>query len=164
MRFAALMLAAALATAAGPGGQPAAGAPAPPIDLFFAAAGSDERKARPALDEIARGWRDSYAAMIIDLARLMRAAPRDAGSDQPPDLTVDDATDFAGSRGGDTLDRAAVPIRRESLARRRLISFLERQTKQARAAGRPAGVLNESLRSRCRAASATRRTTPNSPR
>ncbi|HXG87018.1 MAG TPA: DUF3179 domain-containing protein [Vicinamibacterales bacterium] len=130
MRFAALMLAAALATAAGPGGQPAAGAPAPPIDLFFAAAGSDERKARPALDEIARGWRDSYAAMIIDLARLMRAAPRDAGSDQTPGLAADDATDFAGSRGGDTLDRAAAPIRRESIARRRLISFLERQTKQ----------------------------------
>jgi hypothetical protein len=42
------------------------------IDLFFQAAGKDQKKAAEALDQIATGWWDSYAGLILDLARFMR--------------------------------------------------------------------------------------------
>ncbi|MGD2086839.1 MAG: hypothetical protein PVH61_11720 [Candidatus Aminicenantes bacterium] len=44
----------------------------PEIDLFFQAAGKDRKKAAQALDQIAAGWQDAYAGLILDLARFMR--------------------------------------------------------------------------------------------
>ncbi len=109
-------------------------AAAPPIDLFFAAAAADERIARPALETIARQWRDSYTPMIVDMARLLRpaaAAEREAGGAElagPPDSPVDD-DDTGGQRIGAELSGAPGPrVTRESLIRSRLLSFLERQT------------------------------------
>jgi hypothetical protein len=44
----------------------------PEIDLFFQAAGKDQKKAAEALYKIAAGWQDAYAGLILDLARFMR--------------------------------------------------------------------------------------------
>jgi hypothetical protein len=104
----------------------------PPVEMFLAAGGLDERQSRAALDDIAPLWRDDYAALIIDLARLLRpsaAAPDDtstaefAGGGEPGD-----------DSGGGRLrrDDMSGPVRRrpmpEGLTRARLIQFLERRT------------------------------------
>ena len=44
----------------------------PEIDLFFQAAGKDQKKAAEALDKIESGWQDAYAGLILDLVRFMR--------------------------------------------------------------------------------------------
>jgi hypothetical protein len=52
----------------------AAPAAAPPdIGLFVDAASLEEGPAREALKQLATTWKDDYAALIVDLARLMRA-------------------------------------------------------------------------------------------
>lgn len=43
----------------------------PDIRLFFEAASRDEAEARAALERISAGWRDAYAALIVDLVRFM---------------------------------------------------------------------------------------------
>jgi Protein of unknown function (DUF3179) len=104
----------------------------PPIELFLAAGGLGDRQSRAALDEIAPVWRDDYAAMIVDVARLLRpaaAAIEDtataefAGGGEPGDES--------GSRNGRSDDLGG-PVRRrpsqEGLTRTRLIQFLERRT------------------------------------
>jgi Protein of unknown function (DUF3179) len=48
----------------------------PDLRLFFQAASRDEREASAALTQLAEDWRDDYAAMIVDMARLMRPASR----------------------------------------------------------------------------------------
>ena len=109
----------------------------PPLDLFFAAASPDDRVARPALDALSKQWRDSYTSMIIDLARLLRAAPRSTapsgGADigAQPTVGPDDGDD----PGGRTLDAelreaAGTRVTRESMIRSRLIAFLEKQTRK----------------------------------
>lgn len=105
--------------------------PEPPLELFYRAAGFDERAANAALAEIAREWRDEYAAMIIDMARLMRRAPPRRENDPLADLgATDDAGELTRRSGADGIALDAAPLRRESLVRARLIRFLERQTKQ----------------------------------
>src|SRR5688572_22556156 len=54
---------------------------APLPQVFFDAASLDDKVARPALDRLAASWKDSYAAMIIDMVRLMRRAPRQGEPD-----------------------------------------------------------------------------------
>jgi hypothetical protein len=49
---------------------------APALELFFRAASREEKEANAAIKELAKGWRDDYAAMIVDMARLMRPASR----------------------------------------------------------------------------------------
>ncbi len=51
-----------------------AAAPAqhPPLETFYAAAAADEKVARPALELLAQRWQDGHAAMLVELARLMR--------------------------------------------------------------------------------------------
>ena len=49
---------------------------APDLQLFFQAASRDEKEASAALAQLAESWRDDYAAMIVDMARLMRPAAR----------------------------------------------------------------------------------------
>jgi hypothetical protein len=46
--------------------------PVPAIELFFRAAAGDDRVAEAALAEISAGWRTGYAAMLVDLADLLR--------------------------------------------------------------------------------------------
>lgn len=127
-RWAPLAAAALLTTVVA--AQPQAPAGAPPLDLFFSAANTDEGTSRAALDKLSQQWRDGYAAMIVDLARLMRPAPRRVESNDfmtSPD--VDDPTSFGSERRGGGFEVPA-PVRRESLVRGRLTRFLERQTGQ----------------------------------
>lgn len=118
-----LLLGAALAGAQAP-------VAAPSLDLFFRAAHLDERQARPALEQLARAWRDTYTPLVIDLARLMRPAPRRVESDGLPGLADDDPTGAAGAER--PMPGADIPpvVRRESLVRQRLLRFLEQQTNQ----------------------------------
>lgn len=44
----------------------------PPLERFVEASSADERIAKAALAQIAAQWKDSYAAMFVDMARLMR--------------------------------------------------------------------------------------------
>ena len=99
---------------------------------FLAAASSDPQQAQAALADIAARWRDGYAAMIVDVVRFL-PSPR-------ANRTADEGA-FAGLRRCD--GRAAAgrhagpddfpPMVRSSPGadtRRRLTTFLERQTRQ----------------------------------
>jgi hypothetical protein len=46
--------------------------PAPPIDEFFQAALSDDAASDAALAQIAAGWKDDYATMVLELAEMLR--------------------------------------------------------------------------------------------
>jgi hypothetical protein len=100
-----------------------------PITRFLEAASTDDRPARAALDELAAAWKDAYAAMIIDLARQMRPSRPAIRESTESALVLDD------ERGVASPERRSIddmPERRDagSPIRRRLIAFLERQTKQ----------------------------------
>ena len=111
--------------------------PEPPsLELFYAAAGPDDRAARVALDQLAKQWSDSYTSMIIDLARLRRpgaAIGAGAGADQAgspndiPDPDLGGGSAASGS-GADFAAEVARRPTRESLIRARLLRFLEEQT------------------------------------
>lgn len=107
--------------------------PAPPLDLFFAVASADDRMARAAMNQLAAQWRDSYAAMIIDMARQLRmaavpAAPSRGGIGSPINPAEPDDGDI--SFPSDELGDAAAAVTRDSVIRSRLLSFLERQTRK----------------------------------
>ena len=128
--FASSALVAAVAVAAG-AGQPAAPGAVPPLQLFFDAASLDERTSKTALEELAPVWKNSYTSMIIDLARLLRpagvvveessTAEFASGFDDGPERGVNRRLDDV---GGQVRPRTT----RESLARARLVQFLERHT------------------------------------
>lgn len=124
MRIALVVLLAGAAALAQPG--------VPPIDVFLAAGSLDERQSRAALDAIAPVWRDDYAAMIIDLARLLR--PSAAAPDDPSTAEFAGGGDPGDDSGGGSLRRDDMggAVRRrpsqEGLTRARLIQFLERRT------------------------------------
>ena len=99
--------------------------PAPPIARFLDAASPDEKTARAALDEIAAGWKDGYAAMIIDLVRLMRGPRQNASEVTEPTALDDDLGQVNPNRRAADLVSAADP---GSPVRRRLLAFLARQT------------------------------------
>ncbi len=109
----------------------------PPLDLFLAAASTDNRIAKAALDRLALQWRDAYTPMIIDMARLLRPAPRpaapSAGADTggPPSDGPDDGED-SGSRalGSELATPIGAGVTREAIIRSRLIAFLEKQTRK----------------------------------
>lgn len=97
----------------------------PSLQLFFDAASTDERRAETALRELGRVWKDSYTALIVDLARFLPAAGGAAGSERERLLLL--RPDDVG------LPADAEPVRPASpaaLARVRLVRFLERQTRQ----------------------------------
>lgn len=132
MKRAALVLALMIGWMPRTGAQ-VAGA-APPLDRFFAVASADDRTARAAMDRLGAEWRDTYTSMIIDMARLLRPAPRAGFEGTGADVAVapnssDDPDDPLGSVPSDPFGGAAAPrVARESLIRSRLLSFLERQT------------------------------------
>ena len=103
-------------------------ATAPALDEFVAASSADEKVAKAALEKIAVGWKDSYTSMFVDMARLMRAPRRPFQQPDAPSPTADDErTVFGPERpSSDPLD---VPDR-GSPSRRRLITFLAKQTGQ----------------------------------
>jgi len=98
----------------------------PPLESFVEASSADERIARAALQRITAGWKDSYAAMFIDMVRFMRPPRRSTEATAEPPLTLDD------DRGTSGLERplndAPDLANRGSPIRRRLLSFLEKQT------------------------------------
>jgi Protein of unknown function (DUF3179) len=98
---------------------------APDLDAFYRAAGRDDREARKALETIAARWKDGYASMFVDLARLMRPVRR---PDSSIDASVDEIT------GGDVIPPtdpfrgAPAATDPSAVIRARLIRFLEKQT------------------------------------
>jgi hypothetical protein len=104
-----------------------------PIELFFQAASRDEKTASVALERLAAVWRDDYAALIVDIARLMRPSPRHgriSDADIPAVPAMDDETGAAAMRQWDNPSDAIRPASPESRVRARLTRFLERQTGQ----------------------------------
>lgn len=98
----------------------------PPLESFVDASSADDRIAGAALERIGAGWKDSYAAMIVDMARFMTPPRRIADVTAEPQLTADDERGTSGRQRlfNDAPDLAP----RGSSIRRRLLSFLERQT------------------------------------
>jgi hypothetical protein len=97
--------------------------PAPDGSLFIRAASTDARTADAALEEIASGWRDGYAAMIVDMARLMPSAPSAAAGER---IAVDpEAQPPFGAAGPPSPAARRHPA---ALVRARLIRFLEHRT------------------------------------
>lgn len=92
-----------------------------PIVRFVEAASSERTVSDMALGVIRAGWRDGYAALVIELVRVMRP-PRPAP-----------AGDIAGTASGASGDHRVerVPVGDPgSPERRRLLRFLEQQTGQ----------------------------------
>jgi hypothetical protein len=86
-----------------------AAADEPPWQAFIEAASVEGKRAQAALAAISARWRDNYAAMILDVVRML----------PPP-------------RSNQAADAGPVPTRssKEAESRRRLTAFLERQTRQ----------------------------------
>ena len=102
-----------VSTSIATGGTLAAGPP--PITRFLEAASADDRAAQAALSELAAAWKDSYAAMIIDLARQMRP-PRRAVEESPEPAPSFDDERAPTSPGQRSID---VPSRTEPGSRAR---------------------------------------------
>jgi hypothetical protein len=104
-------------------------AAAPGLQVFFDAASPDEKRARPALEELARSWQDGYTPLLVDLARFLPIPRRGtAGAEGgQPDLE-NDADDPLEGRFEGEVEVADSPRAR---ARERLVRFLEKQTRQS---------------------------------
>ncbi|MGE3513023.1 MAG: hypothetical protein AB7N65_29520, partial [Vicinamibacterales bacterium] len=99
-----------------------------PLARFVEATREDDRTAAAALQAIAADWRDGYAAMFVDMARMM-PGPRNsppAVDDNPPPIGSEE--EDGGNRRPIDLTRGLASPDRGSPIRRRLLSFLERQT------------------------------------
>lgn len=103
----------------------------PPLDDFVALASKDEKVSEAAAARLTRVWKDSYAAMVIDLARFFRPArpnsPLGAAEDS---LGEDDALTGAAPRSGRETPFVAAARTPESLIRGRLMRFLAQRTKK----------------------------------
>jgi Protein of unknown function (DUF3179) len=105
----------------------------PPWQAFIAAGSADPKQAQAALADIAARWRDGYAAMIVDVARFLPSPRATRTADEGPSLDFDDAVDE--KRAGATPSGRGdfPPVVRSAPGaetRRRLTTFLERQTRQ----------------------------------
>jgi Protein of unknown function (DUF3179) len=107
---------------------------APDIELFFEAAGADEKKAAEALRTIAASWKDGYAALFVDVARFMRSPSGAAESEPVGDRGLVYPDDEPGTPGRGRFPeaggRSAVGASRSGRARARLVQFLQKQTGQ----------------------------------
>jgi hypothetical protein len=118
-----------------PGVAPGA-SPPPDVGLFFQAAGADEKEARRALDAIAGGWRDGYAALLLDIVRFIapsrsRRPGGETGALEDEAFPDDDFDARAGGPiGRSEAARARAPDPPGVFIRSRLLRFLERQTRQ----------------------------------
>jgi len=112
-----------------------AAADVPDVRLFVEAASTDANTAEAALGHIvALGWRDNYAALIVDLARLL---PRSQGAEatEGRSLEIEDDADRPGGlpklgAGAPPALGSAPPASPRARARERLIRFLQDQTGQ----------------------------------
>lgn len=100
----------------------------PPLEWFFEATSRDRREADAALARIAERWDTGYAAMIIDMARLMRPARFDDEPDAGLAGLGADPDDGAPQPGAGL--PAARRVDPSTLIRSRLLRFLSRQTGQ----------------------------------
>jgi hypothetical protein len=97
---------------------------APDLKLFFQAASRDEKEASAAMQQLAERWRDDYAAMIVDMARLMRPSSR---GPETTEETLPPPDDEAGALT--RMPDPVAPVRSPtSPVRARLTRFLEKQT------------------------------------
>ena len=62
---------------------------APPVELFLQAWDPDEERAQQALKQIGQSWKDSYAAMILDLFRIEKHIGEDRIVDRLGDFLKD---------------------------------------------------------------------------
>lgn len=133
VRHLALVAAASLAAAAGGGAAGQAGSDAGhvPVETFLRAASVTERESRAALAALADGWRPGYAAMLIDLARLLRPATLIDSGEAGPAPTIDDSeSGVVRPEAGAAADWPSVRRTPESAARTRVIRALETLTGQ----------------------------------
>ena len=98
-----------------------------PIIRFIEATSSDSQISARALTEIRDGWRDAYAALFIDLARVMRPPRRLISPEESPASPFSPDADDDGGRLRSSAPTVSDP---GSPVRRRLLQFLERQTGQ----------------------------------
>ena len=114
-------------------GAAPAGAP-PDIGLFVEAAALEDGPAREALKQLAAAWRDEYAALVVDLARLMRAparAPASGELDAPAPSPGNDGFEDTSATLREPFPAAPRPAADPSVrVRERLVRFLEKQTGQ----------------------------------
>lgn len=133
LRYSIVLGAAVAIGLVGPFPVPAqSGSNEPPWQAFIAAASADAKQAQTAVADIAARWRDSYAAMILDVVRFLPSPRATAAVEESPSRDLDDAS---GEPRGDAISgRGAIsPIVQSSPGaetRRRLINLLERQTRQ----------------------------------
>jgi hypothetical protein len=104
-------------------------ASAPDVRWFLQAASESDREAAQALKQIAAVWKDSYASMIYDMARLIRGTR--TGSTEPDNDTaaaaeLDDPETLTGPRR----PTLGITLRQEPPVRVRLLRFLGEQTRQ----------------------------------
>lgn len=99
---------------------------APDASLFLQAAALDEKQSKPALEAIAAAWRDGYAAMLVDLARLLPSGRSRA----PLLLRPEDSGPGRAESPFSGLPEAPAPLDPRTETRQRLVRFLEKQTGQ----------------------------------
>ncbi|MEO5740257.1 MAG: DUF3179 domain-containing protein [Vicinamibacterales bacterium] len=127
MRIVAVAVAALCVTLASRVDLPARQEGPPGLDVFLRARSPNDRDASQALKQIAAVWKDSYASMIYDMARLVRG-PRGSSDD----LGADQAAPFEDAETPDNPRRPTMGaiLREEPPVRARLLRFLEQQTRQ----------------------------------
>lgn len=107
-------------------------APVPAIEDFLLLASADERTFDAAASSIAPLWRDSYAGLVIDLARFHRPARPMAVSaavEAGQGIGDDAGMTRPGSSDRTSFPEAA-PLSQEAKIRGRLLRFLSKQTGQ----------------------------------
>jgi hypothetical protein len=105
----------------------------PDIGLFVQAASQEEGPAREALKRLAAAWRDDYAALLVDLARLMRAPARErTANDLERPFRSEDigALEDEGGPLREPFPKAPAAQDPSARVRERLVRFLEKQTGQ----------------------------------
>jgi Protein of unknown function (DUF3179) len=109
--------------------RPQAPPQAPALELFFQAASRDEKEANDALAALAQSWRDDYAAMVVDIARLMRPAARPSQTPDDPEPVIDDEVGGAVGRVPDPSTPPSLgPSSPQARIRARLTRFLQQKT------------------------------------
>ena len=116
----------------------AKGAEAPGIDVFLRAAQPQDEISRPALQQLATAWRNSWTPLLIDLARLLPPLPArgsapdfGASPNGGPATNGPDAGDAPSpSRRNNDVPVIAQALNAGQITRQRLTQFLEKQTRQ----------------------------------
>jgi hypothetical protein len=124
-----------LSLGAGAAAADPSGAAPPAARLFFEAASQDEKVARPAIEALSRSWRNGYAGMVVDLARLFGGPRRTVSSDVEAfggAVRDDGGPETAPGSSSPPFSPPSAPRLMEpsAMVRSRLIRLLEKQTGQ----------------------------------